>query len=181
MQQRIRAILNIFFIFFLPCFCISNSYPNQLYKAKLIKISDADTFWLKFQGRRIRFDLVGADAPEEFKSRKLRRESGRCHLAQKRIRKLGRIATNYVRSVLSKGDIVHIDIREQNEWGIKGILYLSDGICLNELIVKNGYACVTKGIGEKEESKLYKFFENAKKQKKGLWKEYSKQMDCLCK
>jgi len=178
MQQKIPAIaIIIIILIFLAPFC----YGGKLYQAEVVKLSDADSLWIRMNGIKIKLNVAGIDAPEEFKSRKLRRESRRCHIAQKYIRKLGRIATNYAKSILSKGDVVKIEIYKREEKGIYGLLFLPDGQCYSEEMVRQGYACVSDDIERKRFYRLEKLFYEAKKNKKGLWNKYYKEMDCLCR
>jgi len=170
-----RLIIISLFLFLSIC------HAEQLKKAEVVKISDGDTIWVRIDGRKVKLNLAGIDTPEEFKSRKLRKDSARCDIAQKYIRRLGRIATRYARSILHRRDKVRIKVYKRDRKEIYGLLYLPDGTCYNEKMVEEGYACVTDNIEEKELAKLKALLERAKKKKKGLWQKYYKHMDCLCR
>ena len=176
MQQRMILIAISIFLTLLVSICNA----GELYQAEIIKISDADSIWIRMQGIKTKLNVIGIDAPEEFKSRKLRRDSKRCHIAQKHIRKLGRIATRFARSILSKGEIVKIKIYKRGKRQMYGAIYLSNGRYYSEELVRQGYACVSDGVEKKELNKLKELLDKAKKGKKGLWKKYSKIMECLC-
>jgi len=168
----------VIFSFLLCCVC----YADQLYEVEVVKISDGDSIWIRMQGIKIRVELAGIDTPEEFKIRKLRMDAARCKRAQKHVRKLGRIATRYARRLLHKRDKVSIKVYKRVRNQVWALLYLQDGTCYNEKMVKEGYACVSNDIvEEKELLKLKKLLEEAKQKRKGLWKKYYKRMSCLCK
>ncbi len=177
MQQKVVIIAILIILFS----CFPMCYGGELYQAEVIKISDADSIWIRMNGRKIKLNIAGIDAPEEFKSRKMRMDSKRCHISRKRIRKLGRMATNYARSILNKGEMVKIEIYNKGEKEIYGVLFLPDGQSYGEEIVRQGYACVSGESKEKELQNLRELLYRAKENKKGLWDKYYKEVDCLCK
>ena len=102
-MQYLKVIL---FILLFSSIC----YGAGLQNVELIRISDADSFWIRWQGRKVKLIVIGVDAPEEFKSRKLRMDSKRCHISQKHIRRLGRRATSFAKSILHKGQLLKVEI-----------------------------------------------------------------------
>ncbi|RLB11319.1 MAG: hypothetical protein DRG27_01415 [Deltaproteobacteria bacterium] len=177
-MQRIRFIAFVV----LPLLLGLSYAGTRLKEAKLIKFSDADSMWILMDGRKIKFIVVGIDAPEEFKSRKLRMDSKRCHIAQKHIRRLGRRATSYAKSILPEGSVIKISIYRQEKTKVYGSIYMPDGSLYAEKLIKEGYACVSQeGLDDKTIERLKTSLSEAKKKKKGLWKDFSKIMNCLCK
>jgi len=177
-MQRIKILALIFVLFILtPC------YAEELYNAIFVKFSDADSMWIwNEEMGKIKIIIAGIDAPEAFRSRKLRMDSKRCKISQRRIRVLGRRAIIYARSVLKRGEKIKIKIYKRERDKIYGSIYLPDGSLYAERIVGAGYACVSGDLIDKREmEKLEKSLIEAKKKKKGLWKKYYKIMDCLCK
>jgi micrococcal nuclease len=178
-MQRIRKSFLLFFILFF----FGLTYAEEPIKeVKLIRFSDADSMWILVDGRRLKLIVAGIDAPEEFRSRKLRMDSKRCHISQKHIRRLGRRATSYARSILSEGKTIKVRLYRQEDTKVYGSIYLTDGSLYSEKLVKEGYACVSPGdINEKILNRLRSLLSEAKKKKKGLWKDFYKIMDCLCR
>lgn len=178
-----KVAMTAIFIFFICC--ISICYAGELYQAEVVKLSDADSMWVRINGMKVKLNVLGIDAPEEYKSRKMRRDARRCHMTRKHIRRLGRIATAYARSILSKGEKVKIKIHKEiykvGEKEIYGLLFLPDEHSYGEEIVKEGYACVSDELEEEELSRLKELLQEAKKNKRGLWNKYYKEMNCLCK
>ncbi len=177
-MQRIKILILILILCILsPC------YGEELYNAIFVKFSDADSMWIwNEEMGKIKIIIAGIDAPEAFRSRKLRMDSKRCKISQKRIRVLGRRAIIYARSILKRGEEIKIKIYKKERNRIYGSIYLSDGGLYAERIVGAGYACVSGNlIDQKEMEKLKKALIEAKKEQKGLWKKYYKIMDCLCR
>ena len=56
------------------------------------------------------------------------------------------------------------------------------GLSYARIRVKEGYACVSQeGLDDKTIERLRTLLSEAKKKKKGLWKDFSKIMNCLCR
>jgi len=66
------------------------------------------------------------------------------------------------------------------------MLYLPDGTCYNEDVVRDGYACLYKYRGHRskqvslaEWQTLQRLLSKARQDKAGLWGTYFRVMDCL--
>ena len=81
MQQKVVIIAILIILFS----CFPMCYGGELYQAEVIKISDADSIWIRMNGRKIKLNIAGIDAPEEFKSRKMRMDSKRCHISRREL------------------------------------------------------------------------------------------------
>ncbi len=88
---------------------------------------------------------------------------------------MGKRATEYVESLVKPGDLITIefDAQERDRYGrLLGYVYLSNGKMLNEEIVKAGYANVmTIPPNVKYQDRFLKAYQEARKNKKGLWGE----------
>lgn len=88
--------------------------------------------------------LYGIDAPEEKKCRKLIQDEKETHLAGGLLMHLGRMSTAYLRRIAPLGAKVSLRQEPGNTFDIYGrtlaYVYLSDGSCINEMMVKAGYA-----------------------------------------
>ena len=157
-------------------------------KARVLRIIDGDTFLVLLHGKREKVRLLGIDTPEKYWSRKLKKEAIRCGVREGRISRLGVRATKYAKSLIHKGDQIYLEIRGRGHYGrILAFVYLKDGICYNERVIADGYACVYKYRGRKsrqlswdEFSKFIKLLNVAKSYKRGLWGEDFELMECLC-
>ena len=157
--------------------------------ATLTKVSDGDTVWVLITGRRVKLRLLGIDTPEKFNSRKLDKDARKCGVDRKYMRRLGLAATRYAKSLLHKGQKVRVAVYGHGYYGrTLAMVYLPDGTCYNERVVKDGYACLYKYRGHKskeiplpEWQTLNRLLIKARRNKAGLWGEYFEVMDCLCR
>ncbi len=129
--------------------------------------------------------LFGIDAPEELWGPKLKWDADICGVSKIHMGSLGQLATQYTKTLLHKGDQIKVTIYEKGRLDEHmAIVCLPDGTFLNEKIVQDGYACVSKKrpklLPETEFKELEELLEDAKKNKYGLWRKAYKTMECLC-
>ena len=159
-----------------------------VYQATILKISDGDTVWVKMHHKRVKLRLLGIDTPEEYYSKKMLKDMRICHTKYKKMRKLGLLATKHARTMLYKGEKVTVQTNGKGYYGrTLAFIILSNRTNYNEKEVADGYACVYKWHGhksrelsEEEFKKLERLMEEAKEEKKGLWKTDKEVMECLC-
>lgn len=88
--------------------------------------------------------LYGLDCPENKHNRKLREVEKKSHVAGELLLKMGRIATQFVLKVAPPGTPVTIITEDANPKDYYGrqlaYVILPSGECLNEILVRNGYA-----------------------------------------
>lgn len=161
----IGLILCLFIIFGNYWFSKDNNekikYPeinkNLMQKTTVERVIDGDTIVIA-SGEKVRMILV--DSPESV------------HPDEKRNTVHGDIASNFTRKILYKAIIyLEKDISERDKYGrLLRYVYLEDGICFNELLVKEGYANISiyppdiKYVDAIREAEKY-----ARKENKGLW------------
>jgi micrococcal nuclease len=88
--------------------------------------------------------LLGIDAPEIRRCKKLLQDEKETHLPAQLLIELGRRSLNYLLSQIEIGAKVSIKIETGNSTDIYGRLlayvFLPDGRCLNEVMISEGYA-----------------------------------------
>ncbi len=154
--------------------------PPGEYIAKVEKIADGDTLTVRLEnGKKAKLRLLWIDTPEKNEGYKLLKDVERCGTSKKRMREAGQKATAYAKRNFHKGDRVKVKIEGQGHfkrylaliWNKKGELY-------NEEIIKDGYACIYRKA--KYPKYLEKLLADAKKNRRGLWRDYYDIMNCLC-
>jgi len=181
--KKIRLILwfsLILIISLLPFFI----HSQQRHPATVLKISDGDTIWVSMNRQKIKLRLIGIDTPEKFSSKKLEREAAECQVSPGYMKNLGQLATAYAKRLLHKGQKVKVVIYGYGYYGrALAMIYLPDGTCYNERIVRDGYACVyerSEELPEEIMEKLLSLEEQARRERRGLWGTHYRVMKCLC-
>jgi micrococcal nuclease len=136
------------------------------------KVVDGDTFKLS-NGEKVR--LLGIDTPEYYESDKLDRDAETSGLDKKTIRKLGKLASDYVRNFV-EGKKVYL-VKEpyyddRDKYGrLLRWVYLEDGTFINGKIISDGYAQVFEKFPVSKIDELRKLQREARENNKGLWGE----------
>ena len=161
----------LFLIIIIACpICISAGRN----KAKVLNVIDGDTLKVSYHGRKESIRLIGIDAPESWKNRKAYKDSKRSSKDINAITSQGRLAKNYVKSLVKKGAIVTIqfDIEKRDRYRrLLGYVYLPDGRMLNDLIIRNGYASpLTIPPNIKYKNRFLRSYRYARNHGLGLWK-----------
>lgn len=136
-------------LFQLSCKAPSDSSEN-IFQVKVTKVSDGDTFHGISGSSKYKFRLVEIDCPEKNQE-------------------YGWQATAFTTGLIF-GKTVKIQQTGIDRYGrVLCLVYLEDGSCLNELLVKNGLAWHFKRYSDNE--KLARLEELARTNKSGLWKQ----------
>jgi micrococcal nuclease len=145
----------------------ANDYNDVL----VDKAIDGDTLKLE-GGERVR--LIGIDTPEMHESSKLYRDSKKSGQDIKIIQALGKRSYNFTRDLV-EGKRVRLEFDEEKRDKYKRLLayvYLKDGTFVNAEIVKQGYASLmTYKPNVKYVDTFKKLYQEARDNKRGLWKE----------
>lgn len=110
------------------------------------RILDGDTIIAKeeFGQESKEIRLYGLDAPEVHLSRKMREDEAKSHLPASLLLELGLGSLDYVLQVCPPGTRITIltETKHQLDFWLRQLAYiiLPCGECLNELIIKNGWA-----------------------------------------
>lgn len=130
---------------------------------EISKFVDGDTFWVvneKGQNEKIR--LIGINTPEA-------RRTGRTEVEY-----YGKEASDYVKKILTGRKVrLEYDVQRYDRYKrTLAYVYLDDGIFLNALLVKEGYASVATFPPNVKFSDFFSKLESeARTQKKGMWKD----------
>ena len=143
-------------------------------KAEVVSVLDGDTIKVMYEGRKESVRLIGIDAPESKKNSKARRDSARTSRDLGAILAQGRLARDFVRGLVTKGDevAIELDVEQRDHYGrLLGYVYLSDGRMLNDLIVRNGYASpLTIVPNVRHRDRFLESYKYARENGLGLWK-----------
>jgi micrococcal nuclease len=134
------------------------------------RVVDGDTFLLS-NGERVR--LLGIDTPEKYESKKLDKDIEATHQDKKTIKKLGQLASDYVKDFV-EGKKVYLErepnYEDKDRYGrLLRWVYLEDGTFINGKIVKDGYAQVYEKFPVSKLEELRKYQKEARENNRGLW------------
>jgi micrococcal nuclease len=144
---------------------------NYSYTDVLVKrVVDGDTLLLE-TGERVR--LIGIDTPEMHESSKLKRDAQRSQQDTRAIQKMGRQSYEFTRSLVEgKRVSLEFDVERYDKYKrLLAYVYLKDGTFVNAEIVKAGYASLMTYPPNVKYADLFrKFYQEARENKRGLWK-----------
>ncbi len=134
------------------------------------RVVDGDTFLLS-NGDRVR--LLGIDTPEKYDSKKLDKDVEATHQDKKTIKKLGELASEYVKNFV-EGKKVYLErepnYEDKDRYGrLLRWVYLEDGTFINGKIVKDGYGQVYEQYPVSKTDELRKYQKEARENNRGLW------------
>ena len=185
-----KVIISLIILLSLPFnFCIADDKPAKIYRSGDWKFSmpfgksynyadilvqravDGDTLKLE-NGERVR--LIGIDTPEMHESDKLYRDSQRTRQDVRTIQELGRRAYEFTKK-LAEGKRVSLefDVEKYDKYDrLLAYVYLKkDGTFVNAEIIKQGYASLMTIPPNAKYSNLFlKLYQEARNNKRGLWK-----------
>jgi len=138
--------------------------------ATVIRVVDGDTFELDTK-ERVR--LLGIDTPEKYESKKLDRDVETSGMDKKTIKKLGQLASDYVKGFV-EGKKVRLERDPTNDdkdrYGrLLRYVYLEDETCVNAKIVQDGYAQVYEQFPITKMDEFRKLQREARENNRGLW------------
>jgi micrococcal nuclease len=136
------------------------------------RVVDGDTLVLE-NGERVR--LIGIDTPEMHESNKLYRDSQRSQQDIATIKELGRRAYVFTKDLMEgKRVSLEFDVEKYDKYSrLLAYVYLKeDGTFVNAKIVEAGFASLmTIPPNVKYADLFLKLYQEARKDKRGLWKE----------
>ncbi|MDD5688541.1 MAG: thermonuclease family protein [Elusimicrobia bacterium] len=156
-------------------FTASLHAQNLSITAKVLYIIDGDTIKIEYNKKPTSVRLIGIDTPESKNNAKARRDAQRTGKDVRTITTLGKQASDYLKTLVKKGDIIKIvfDVQKTDRYGrLLGYVYLSDSsTMLNETIIRAGYASpMTIPPDVKYKDLFLKAYQEARENKRGLWK-----------
>ena len=151
------------------------------YFCSQFKVLDGDT--LEYEG--VRYRLYGIDAPESYEGKKMGYDAKRCGVTEDDIKDAGYLAKMFLTNLLQNStQKCTIEAKYKDSYKREvALIYLEDGISLNETLIANGYAIAWDKYIQESELRAYwnSIEQEAAINKKGLWQKYCKLMNCLTK
>jgi len=130
-------------------------------------------------GQVVKIRLVGIDTPESYKTRKLWRDSRKCGVSPKEMRKLGKKASKFTKALI-KGKMVEVSIYGRDRYGRPLGIVKVDGKNVNAILLRRGMACVwRKTKPESLRDHLDQEMFQARRTSKGFWGSNPEVMECL--
>ncbi|MBX7143917.1 MAG: thermonuclease family protein [Oligoflexia bacterium] len=183
--RRIKFILrdlrSIFGLFLAAALAVFLSYqpaeaarpdPDQ---AQLLRVIDGDTLKIRLAGRDENIRLIGIDTPEREANEKALRDSKRSQTDIRVIVSQGLAAKAHLESLIPANATLRIefDVERHDRYGrLLGYVYRTDGLMLNQTMVRDGYAyTMTVPPNVKYEQLFRAEFKAARHDKRGLWKD----------
>jgi len=125
-----------------------NVFEPKILKNHLFlnKVVDGDGLILNDFSNKFELEnrFLGIDAPEIKSCRKLFQDERETHMAGALLMMLGRLSFNFLKELVLPGTSLSIELEKGNEIDPYGrtlaFVYLSDGRCLNEIMIAEGYA-----------------------------------------
>ncbi|MDD5668637.1 MAG: thermonuclease family protein [Candidatus Omnitrophica bacterium] len=145
----------------------SYDYANIL----VTRVVDGDTLKLE-NGERVR--LIGIDTPEIHESEKLYRDSRKTNQDVKTIKAMGKKAAAFTGSLVENKRIsLDFDVENRDKYGrLLAYVYLPDGTFVNAEIIQQGFASLMTIPPNVKHVELFKkLYQEARENKRGLWKE----------
>ncbi|MGB9697605.1 MAG: thermonuclease family protein [Ignavibacteria bacterium] len=138
----------------------------------VVRVIDGDTFELS-NGQRVR--MLGIDTPEKYDSKKLERDVEITKQDRKTIKRLGELASEYVKNFLEGKRVIlkkepYGDDKDKYGRLLRWV-YLEDGTFVNGKIVADGYANVYEEFPVSKTLELRQLEREARENKRGLWGE----------
>lgn len=149
----------------------STQEPASSTWLKVVAVMDGDTFKLE-NGHKVR--LIGIDTPESHDNPKLQKDVKKLNISRRVILEMGQKAAAFTKDLL-EGQLVRLeyDVQPHDRYGRDlAYVYLQDGRMVNEWIIAQGYAYpLTIPPNVKYADRFKELFNEAREQRRGLWKE----------
>lgn len=139
----------------------------------VVRVIDGDTIevWDGYAKRIVR--LIGVDTPEAALNAKAAKDAGRWSVPVADIIQAGREARAFVISLAPPGSTVELasDQRPIDMYGrMLAYVYLPNGRCLNEVLVREGYAVVAHKWPFHERQRYLSLMDETQRQGRGYWR-----------
>jgi len=142
---------------------------------KVAKVVDGDGIIVTnlFNKQEEEIRLLGIDAPELRRCRKLNQDERETYVAGQLLMELGRMSQKFLSKLAPPETNVTIVMEKENQTDSYGrtlaYVYLPDGSCINELMISNGYARTFDLIFCNELNKYQTLNSIARNKKLGLY------------
>jgi len=138
------------------------------------KVEDGDTVVVTLKEKEERLQLQGIDAPEDVENAKLKRDIKVTGLDKAALLPLGIAATRHLQMLTKPGDTLQVsgNFEQRDRYGRILVMAIdADGRSLNELMVQDGYAILTRygAMPSELRARLGQLESEAIMAKRGLW------------
>jgi len=164
-----------FFILLIPFLLLADT-------GSLTKIVDGDTLYFKTNGKKVKCRIEYIDTPESKNNSKLKRDIKHCRgISTKDMISAGKSATRAAKRLLKLGDKYSYKTHGKDRYGRSiCVVQLDDTKTFNEVMILDGYAVPFRRYMTSDEKRYYnRVLEKARTQNRGLWKNYSREIECL--
>lgn len=152
-----------------------NKIGKNLNSGMVTRVPDGDGLYVMPQNgiEEIELRLIGIDAPEKSVCKKLLQDEREAHMPGQLLVELGRQSHLFLRSLVPIGTIISYYSDQKNSHDLYNRLlvfaYLPNGACINELLLKKGYAKVLDKYQCDELAHYRTLNFDARRNKKGLY------------
>ena len=142
---------------------------------KVSKVVDGDGLFCYniFNKKEIEIRLLGIDAPEIKRCRKLIQDERELHLPGQLLIELGYQSKNYLHQLMPIDSDITFITEIKNEIDLFGrtlaYVFMTDGECINEKLISDGFAKPYSKFYSTQLSKYQHLNHTAREQKKGLY------------
>lgn len=164
-MKRIAVTLTLFF-----CLAVS-TLAGERYPATITRVIDGDTLRVWDGEAETTVRLLGIDAPEAHPNRKAERDAADWRVSMKQILRAGRKAQAFVAAIVPPGIEIGLAADGEDAYGrTLAYVYLPDGRCLNEILLRYGYALAPERYQHNRQGEFAEIEREARKHKRGFWK-----------
>ncbi len=164
-----------FFILLIPFLLLADT-------GMLTKIVDGDTLYFKANGKKVKCRIEYIDTPESKNNSKLKRDIKYCrNVSAKDMISAGKSATRAAKRLLKLGNTYSYQTHGKDRYGRSiCVVQLDNAMTFNEAMILNGHAVPFRRYMSSDEKGYFeKVLEKARTQNRGLWKNYSREIECL--
>ncbi len=153
----------------------ANYHPKYKSLHKVVRIVDGDGIIVSniFNNGLQEIRLLGIDAPEIKNCRKLKKDERETHTAGQFLIEMGWLSLKYLINLVKINEVVTIETENIYSNDVYGrtlaYVYLSDGTCINQKLIEEGFAKPMSQYYCRELTKYQVLNMNAKNEKKGLY------------
>ena len=148
----------------------------------LTKIVDGDTLYFKENGKKVKCRIEYIDTPESKNNSKLKRDIKYCrNISAKDMISAGKSATRAAKRLLKLGNTYSYQTHGKDRYGRSiCVVQLDNAMTFNEAMILNGYAVPFRRYMSSDEKGYFeRALEKARIRNRGLWRNYSRVMECL--
>lgn len=163
LRKIVGGLIGLAVTLLAACYGLQENLPDNLHKAKVLRVVDGDTLQIQFEGQKERLRLIGVDTPETV-------------APNRPVGYYGEEASKYTKQALENKTIyLEFDVQQRDKYG-RLLAYIwtePDPVfekCFNAHLVYEGYAqvmTVPPNVKYKDEFLILE--QSAREHNRGLW------------